>query len=119
MKRTPLFFLLCLALVCFSLFHLEPSNAESESSSAVPTHESFSAQIPTSAISKSESQLQQHGTGQPMRLISGAIGWESNTQRVRPVLTNIFSSAGPGRVQGTDEAFAKLIIKAEREGPVR
>src|SRR5215213_10316450 len=34
MKRTPLLFLLCLALLSFSLFHLEPSNAESESSSA-------------------------------------------------------------------------------------
>jgi hypothetical protein len=119
MKRTPLLFLLCLALLLFSLFHLEPSNAKNESSGAVPAHESFSAQIPTSVVSKSESQLQQYGTGQPMRLISGAIGWESNIQRVRPVPTNIFSSAGPGRVQGTDEAFAKLIIKAEREGPVR
>ena len=44
MKRTPLFLLLCLALLFFSLFHLEPSNAESESSNEVPGHKSFSAQ---------------------------------------------------------------------------
>src|SRR5215207_303834 len=44
MKRTPLFFLLCLAFVCFSLFHLEPSNAESESSSAVLVNETLSQQ---------------------------------------------------------------------------
>ena len=44
MKRTPLLFLLCLALLFFSLFHLEPSNAESESSSAVLVHETPSQQ---------------------------------------------------------------------------
>src|SRR5215204_789848 len=44
MKRTPLLFLLCLALVFFSLFHLEPSKAESESSSAVLVNETFSQQ---------------------------------------------------------------------------
>jgi len=42
MKRTPLLFLLCVALLVFTLFHLDPSHAESESSSAVLVHETFS-----------------------------------------------------------------------------
>jgi len=94
--------LLCLILLSFGLFHLEPSKAKNQSS-----NEAFAAQSP------------QYGTGQAMRLISDATGSASNIEPVGPVATNIFSSAGQGRVQGTDEAFARLIIKAKSEGPVR
>jgi subtilisin len=51
-----------------------------------------------------------------VRLISEATGWESNIEPAMPIATN---SAGPGRVQGTDERFARLIIKAKSEGRVR
>lgn len=43
----------------------------------------------------------------------------SNIEPVGPVATNVSSSAGPGRVQGTDETFARLITKAKSKGPVR
>ena len=57
---------------------------------------------------ENESNPTQYGTG-----------WESTIEPVVPVATNIFSIAGPGRVQGTDETFARLISKAKSKGPVR
>src|SRR6185295_11241537 len=110
MKRTPLLLSLCLILSVFCLFHFESSKAESESSNEA---------LATSAISKSKSQSPQHSTEQAMRLISESTGWKSNIEPVGPFAINIFSSIGPGRVQGTDKTFARLIIKAESEGPVR
>ena len=89
MKRTPLFFLLCLTLLSFGLFHFEPSKAENESSNEVLFRESFSLQ------------------GEKLRRAS---------QEVKSS-----ESAGEGlkRLQGTDETFAKLIVKAQSKGPVR
>ena len=43
----------------------------------------------------------------------------SSLQAVGPMTTNVVSSSGPGRAQGVDETFTRLIGKAEAEQSVR
>ena len=97
MKRTPLFFLLCLTLFVFGLFHFKSSRAEKGSSSKGLVHDSFSQQshklIPASQEIKS-----------------------SKSARANFERQDLSQSL---KIQGTDETFARLITKAQRKGSVR
>src|SRR5689334_19572448 len=67
-------------------------------------------------IAKTQNSLTPNGMSAQRTLSNSPI---PNIGSVGPVATNIFSSVAQRRVPGTNETFAKLINKAEREGQVR